>query len=253
MTDISVSLVNTKNRELLLACLGTLQASVTADVEVEIVVLDNASDDGSAQAVRERFPDVRLIAQGFRTGFGANHNTIIRATDGRYIYVLNEDTMSEDWGFVRLVSEMDAHPRTAALGPRLVYPDGRRQRSAWRFPTPAVSLLGLPRLGKLGIPQSKGDRPRSVDWVTGAVLLIRREALEDVGLFDEDFFIYFEEVDLCLRLGRAGWEVCYFPGATVVHYESSRCRRHHRSGWCLQSQHAAARQECLARRRPRPP
>ncbi|MDP9232208.1 MAG: glycosyltransferase, partial [Actinomycetota bacterium] len=79
MTDISVSLVNTNNRELLLACLGTLQASVTADVEVEIVVLDNASDDGSAQAVRERFPDVRLIAQGFRTGFGANHNTIIRA------------------------------------------------------------------------------------------------------------------------------------------------------------------------------
>ncbi len=138
MTDISVSLVNTNNRELLLACLGTLQASVTADVEVEIVVLDNASDDGSAQAVRERFPDVRLIAQGFRTGFGANHNTIIRATDGRYIYVLNEDTMSEDWGFVRLVSEMDAHPRTAALGPRLVYPDGRHQRSAWRFPTPAV-------------------------------------------------------------------------------------------------------------------
>jgi GT2 family glycosyltransferase len=220
LTDISVSLVNTNNRELLLACLGTLQASVTPDVEVEIVVLDNASDDGSAQAVRERFPDVRLIAQEFRAGFGANHNTIIRATDGRYIYVLNEDTMSEDWGFVRLVSEMNTHPRTAALGPRLVCPDGRHQRSAWRFPTPAVSLLGLPTLGKLGISHSKGDRPRSVGWVTGAALLLRREALEDVGLFDEDFFIYFEEVDLCLRLRRAGWEVCYFPGATVVHYES---------------------------------
>jgi GT2 family glycosyltransferase len=220
LTDISVSLVNTNNRELLLACLGTLQASVTPEVEVEIVVLDNASDDGSAQAVRERFPDVRLIAQEFRAGFGANHNTIIRATDGRYIYVLNEDTTSEDWGFARLVSEMDAHLRTAALGPRLIYPDGRHQRSAWRFPTPAVSVLGLPTLGKVGISQSKGDRPRSVGWVTGAALLIRREALEDVGLFDENFFIYFEEVDLCLRLHRAGWEVRYFPGATVVHYES---------------------------------
>lgn len=220
MTDISVSIVNTNNRELLTGCLATVQASVTPDVEVEIVVLDNASDDGSAQAVRQRFPEVRLIPQEFRAGFGANHNTVIRATTGRYVYVLNEDTKSEDWGFGRIVAEMDGHPNAAALGPRIVDPEGRHQRSAWRFPTPAVSLLGLPSLGQLGIAQSNGDRPRAVDWVLGAALLLRREALEEVGLFDEEFFIYFEEVDLCLRLRRAGWEVRYFPAATVVHYES---------------------------------
>jgi GT2 family glycosyltransferase len=220
LTDISVSIVNTNNRELLLGCLGTLHASLSPDVDVEIVVLDNASDDGSVEAVRKRFPDVRLLPQRFREGFGANHNTVIRASTGRYVYVLNEDTFSENWGFAQLVSEMDAHRNAGALGPRIVDPAGRHQRSAWRFPTPAVSVLGVPTLGQLGIAQSKGVQPRTVDWVLGAALLLRREALDEVGLFDEDFFIYFEEVDLCRRLRRAGWEVRYLPAVTVVHYES---------------------------------
>jgi N-acetylglucosaminyl-diphospho-decaprenol L-rhamnosyltransferase len=220
LTDITVSIVNTNGRELLLACLDSLQRSITRDVNVEIVVLDNASEDGSAGAVRERFPSVRVIAQQFRAGFPANHNTVIRATDGHYIFVLNEDTASDDWAFPRMVSEMDTHPRVAALGPKLVYPDGRHQASAWRFPTPAITLLGLPTLGQVGIEQSKGEGPRTVDWLMGAALFLRREALDEVGLFDESFFIYFEEVDLCLRLQRAGWETRYFPGVTVVHHES---------------------------------
>src|SRR5206468_13001712 len=156
------------NEELLLGCLETLQASLSPDVEVEIVVLDNASDDGSVEAVRERFPDVQLLPQGFRAGFAANHNTVIRASTGRYVYVLNEDTLSENWGFAQLVAEMDAHEREGALRPRIVDPGGRHQRSAWRFPTPAVSVLGVPTLGQLGIAQSKGARPRTVDWVLGA-------------------------------------------------------------------------------------
>ncbi len=220
MTDLSLSIVNANSRELLLSCLETVHAGLTADVEVEIVVLDNASDDGSVEAVRKRFPDVRVIEQRFRAGFGANHNTIIRATTGRYVYVLNEDTESEDWGFARIVAEMDANPRTAALGPRIVDPEGRPQHSAWRFPSPAVALLGLPTLGRVGIAQSRGERPRAVDWVTGAAFVLRRETLEQVGLFDESFFMYFEEVDLCLRLRRAGWDVRYFPAVTVVHHES---------------------------------
>jgi GT2 family glycosyltransferase len=213
--DVSVSIVNTNSRELLLACLGSL-----AGADAEIVVLDNASEDGSAEAVRERFPDVRLIAQLYRAGFGASHNAVIRATSGRYVYVLNEDTTAADWRLDRLVAYLDAHPRVAVLGPRLVYPDGRRQDSAWRFPTPLVSALGLVTLGRAGVKQSQGETPRPVDWVTGAALLARREALEEVGLFDEGFFLYSEEVDLQFRLRRAGWEVHYFPEATVVHHES---------------------------------
>ena len=216
--DVSVSIVNTNSRALLLACLASLQHRVTR--EVEIVVLDNASEDGSVEAVRERFPEVRVIAQRHRAGFGANHNTVIRATSGRFVYVLNEDTTSEDWGFDRLVAYFDRNPRVAALGPRLVYPDGRHQDSAWRFPTPAVASLGLLTLGRAGVKQSRGDLPRAVDWVMGAAIVLRRKALEDVGLFDEDYFLYSEEVDLCLRLRRAGWEVQYFPEVTVVHHES---------------------------------
>ncbi len=195
--SVSVSIVNTNSRELLLACLESL-----AGTQAEIVVLDNASEDGSADAVRRRFPDVRVIAQEFRAGFGANHNTVIRATSGRYVYVLNEDTTAADWGLERMVAYLDANPRVAGLGPRLVYPDGRRQDSAWRFPTPAVSALGLVTVGKLGVKQSHGDTPRRVDWVMGSALILRREALDEVGLFDEGFFIYSEEVDLQFRLRR---------------------------------------------------
>jgi GT2 family glycosyltransferase len=215
VVDLSVSLVNTNSRELLLACLESLRGQQT-----EIVVLDNASEDGSAQAVREGFPDARVIAQTRRAGFGANHNAVIRETSGRYVYVLNEDTTAEDWGFERMVAYLDDHPRVAALGPRILYPDGRHQTSAWRFPTPLTSLLSLPTLGRVGIAQSHGDEPRPVDWVMGAALLLRREALDDVGGFDEGFFIYSEETDLQLRLRRAGWEVHYFPQVTIVHHES---------------------------------
>jgi N-acetylglucosaminyl-diphospho-decaprenol L-rhamnosyltransferase len=213
--DLSVSIVNTGSRELLLACLESL-----AGTEAELVVLDNASEDGSAAAVRERFPDVRVIEQPYRAGFGANHNTVIRATTGRYVYVLNEDTTSADWGFAALTAYLDAHPRVAALGPRLVYPDGRVQKSAWRFPTPLVSMGSLLTLGRMGVTQSRGDAPRPVDWVMGAAVVLRRKALEEVGLFDEEFFLYSEEVDLQARFHRAGWEVHYFPAVTVVHHES---------------------------------
>jgi GT2 family glycosyltransferase len=213
--DLSVSIVNTGSRELLLACLASL-----AGTAAEIVVLDNASEDRSVAAVRERFPDVRVIAERQRAGFGANHNTVIRATTGRYVYVLNEDTTADDWGFEALTAYLDAHPRVAALGPRLVYPDGRVQDSAWRFPTPLVSMLSLATLGRVGVTQSRGDAPHTVDWVMGAALLLRREALDEVGLFDEGFFLYSEEVDLQARLHRAGWEVHYFPEVKVVHHES---------------------------------
>jgi N-acetylglucosaminyl-diphospho-decaprenol L-rhamnosyltransferase len=213
--DLSVSIVNTNSRALLLACLESLSG-----VDAEIVVLDNASEDGSADAVRERFPDVRVIAQAIRAGFGANHNTVIRASTARYVYVLNEDTTAFDWGFEALTAYLDDHPRVAALGPRLVYPDGRLQDSAWRFPTPLVSTISLATLGRLGVTQSRGDEPRAVDWVMGAAVVLRREALDEVGLFDESFFLYSEEVDLQARLHRAGWDVHYFPSVTVVHHES---------------------------------
>lgn len=215
MPDLTISIVTHNSRELVLACLDSL-----AGTAAEIVVLDNASEDGSAEAVRERFPDVRLIVQPFRAGFGANHNTLIRATSSRYVCLLNADTSAADWGFERMVAYLDRHPRVAAIGPKLVYPEGHHQVSAWRFPTPRASLLGLLTLSLVGVRQSRGSRPRAVGWVMGAALLLRRSALDEVGLFDEDFFLYTEEVDLQFRLHRAGWKVHYFPEVTVIHHES---------------------------------
>jgi hypothetical protein len=213
--DVSISLVNTNSRELLLACLESLRG-----VDAEIVVLDNASEDGSAEAVREQYPDVRLIEQRHRAGFGANHNTVIRATTGRYVFILNEDTTSDDWGFPEMVAHLDANPRVAALAPRLMYPDGRVQSSAWRFPTPATAALGLLTLGRAGILQSGGSETRDVDWAMAAALLVRREALDEVGIFDEDFFIYSEETDLLRRMRKSGWRTQFFPSVTVTHHES---------------------------------
>jgi N-acetylglucosaminyl-diphospho-decaprenol L-rhamnosyltransferase len=212
--DVSIAIVNAGSRDDLLACLESL-----AGVDAEVVVLDNASDDGSVAAVHERFPGVRVIEQRRRAGFGENNNVIVRATSSRYVYLLNPDTTSDDWGLDRLVAHLDANPRVAALGPRLVYPDGRAQPSAWRFPTPAVAAYGLVTLGRRGVVESTGDETRDVDWNQAAALMIRRDALEEVGSFDEGFFMYSEETDLCLRLRQAGWRVQYFPSVTVVHHQ----------------------------------
>jgi N-acetylglucosaminyl-diphospho-decaprenol L-rhamnosyltransferase len=217
--DVSVSIVNTNNRDVLLECLASLEEDrLRRSVDVEVVVLDNASEDGSAAAVRERFPTVRLIEQPFRAGFGANHNSVVRATRGRHVYVLNDDTTSDDWGLDELVAYLDARPEVGAIGPRLVYPDGRPQASAWRFPSPLAAAIGSLTLGRAGVVQSRGEVPRPVDWVMGAALLVPRRVLDEVGLFDEEYFIYSEETDLCRRIARAGYEIRYYPSVTVVHH-----------------------------------
>lgn len=214
MADVVIAIVNANSRDDLLACLESL-----GDVDAEIAVLDNASDDGSVAAVRERFPDVRVIEQRHRAGFGENNNAIIRATSSRYVYFLNPDTTSDDWCLETMVAYLDSHPRVAAIGPRLVYSDGRPQDSAFRFPTPTVSALSLLTLGRAGVVQSRGNETRDVEWATAAALLVRREALDEVGVFDEKIFMYSEETDLCARLRSAGWGIAYFPSVTVVHHQ----------------------------------
>lgn len=218
--DVSVSIVNTSSRELLLACLASLEGDLHGPITVEVVVLDNASEDGSAEAVAELFPWARVIAQPFRAGFGANHNAVIRATTGRYLYVLNEDATVEPGSFERLVGYLDEHPAVAALAPRIRYPDGREQASAWRFPTPGAAALGALTLARAGIVQSGGDETRPVDWAMACALLLRRGALDEAGLFDEGFFIYSEETDLARRFEAAGYETHYFPAVTAFHHVS---------------------------------
>ena len=218
--DVTVSIVNASQRELLLASLASLASDAQGPLAVEVVVLDNASDDGSVEAVRERFPWARVIAQPFRAGFGANHDRVIRETSGRYVYVLSHDATVEPGSLARMVAYMDSHPEVAVLAPRIAYPDGRAQASAWRFPSPGVAALGTLTLARVGVVQSTGREPCRVDWAMGAALLLRRRALEEVGLFGEGFYMYSEETDLCRRLAAAGWETHFFPLTTVLHHDS---------------------------------
>ncbi len=213
MSDLTVSIVNHNGRETLLPLLAALEGE-------EVVVLDNASEDGSVAAVRKRFPDVRVIEQDFRAGFGANHNRVIQETSGDFVLLLSHDAEPQAGAVATLHAFAEGRPRAALVAPRLRYPDGRPQTSAWRFPSPTVAALSTFTLGRGGVVQSKGAEARRVDWAMGAALLLRREALDEVGLFDEGYFMYSEETDLCLRLAEAGWERWYVPAATVIHHDT---------------------------------
>lgn len=216
--DVVVSIVNTSNRELLLDCIRSLRDDPGRRCSAEIVVLDNASTDGSAEAVKERFPEVRVIEQPFRAGFGANHNTVVRATSSRYVYVLNEDTVTRPGTLDALVDYLDAHPGCAAAGPRIVGPDGRQQGSAWRLMTIPVQLVWALTLGQRGAVVSHGDEPRRAGAVSACALMMRREPWERVGLFDESYFIFSEEADTAQRLKDVGGEMHYVPVVETIHY-----------------------------------
>ena len=217
LTDITISIVNTSNRDLLLECLRSLTQDDDHRSSFEIVVLDNASDDDSVAAVKHSFPEVTVIEQPYRAGFGANHNRVVRETDSRYIYVLNEDTISSPGSIDRMIEYLDRSPRVAMLGPRIVGGDGRQQPSAWRLMSLPVCAAWAFTIGQVGVVQSKGYRPKAVGAVSACAMILRREPFEEIGMFDERFFIYCEEADTACRLAVRGYEAHYFPPVEVIH------------------------------------
>jgi N-acetylglucosaminyl-diphospho-decaprenol L-rhamnosyltransferase len=192
----------------------------------DVIVVDNGSTDDTVRLVRERFPDVRVIEQENR-GMGGGNNTGMRAAAGRYFFLLNSDAWVVADAIDRLVEFADAHPDAAVVGPRLRNVDGSLQRSVrgeptlWRLATEYLFIRKLaPRSRRLNPLYAGGFDHEEVveaDWLFGPALLVRREAADAVGLFDEDFFMFSEEVDWMTRFRRAGWKVLFFPGAEVVH------------------------------------
>lgn len=215
---VTVSIVTIGNRDLLRRCLESLSAGVEDTSSLEVVVLDNASGEDASADVRDAFPDLQVMKRASRVGFGAAHNEVIESTSGRWILILNDDTTVEPGSIDRLVRYGEARARVAAVGPRIVFPDRGRHHSAWRFPGPLTSLLAALTVAQVGWVQSSGSRAKRVGWATGSALLLRREAVTQVGGFDEGFFMYAEELDLCHRLADQGWETHYFPCATIVHH-----------------------------------
>jgi N-acetylglucosaminyl-diphospho-decaprenol L-rhamnosyltransferase len=215
--DLVISIVCHETVGRAIECLRTLHADPGRQTSIAVVVLDNVSSTPVAESIAEEFPDVRVLTPADRSGFGANHNAVIRATDSRYILVLNDDTTVPAGAIDALVAYMDAHPRVAAAGPRIVHDDGTPQPAAFRFPSPAATALFAATLGQVGMVQSGRTSPGAVDWIGGSAMLLRRSALDRVGLFDEGYFMYHEETDLCRRLHYAGFEVHYCPQVSVVH------------------------------------
>lgn len=229
--DLSIIVVNWNVKELLDACLQSLLEAVhsTPRLAIEIIVVDSASTDGSPQMVRGDFPQVHLIASQENLGYAKGNNAGAGAAQGRYLFLLNPDTIVQPEALGCMVDYMDAHPEVGGLGPQLLWPDGSIQSSRRRFPTPGSLFWESTLLGQW-FPENRHARryhladqpatqPQKVDWVVGAAILIRREAWQQVGPIDPDFFMYFEETDWCRRSAEAGWETHYLPTARVTHYE----------------------------------
>lgn len=253
--DLAVVIVNWNVRDLLRGCLESVRRGLdNAGLDAAVVVVDNASTDGSAAMLRRDFPWVRLIAAPRNVGFTAGNNLALRLfwpldqgrrtrdagpiektslalrpVPPRYVLLLNPDTEIVGDALGAMVAYMDAHPDVGLLGPRLRYPDGSVQPSRRRFPTLQTLFLESTllqqwwphsaALRRFYVQDQPDDVTQDVDWIVGAAMLARSEALQPVGLLDEGYFMYSEEVDWARRFGAAGWRVVYLPGAEVIHYE----------------------------------
>jgi N-acetylglucosaminyl-diphospho-decaprenol L-rhamnosyltransferase len=216
---VSYCVVNTNGRELLLACLAAIERTHPAGVEHEILVLDNASEDGSAEAVRGLGGEIRLIALQRRTGKAANDSTLMGEASGRYCLLLNEDSELRPGATEALIAALDADPKAAAAGAQLLDSGGRPVPCAWRFPGVGTAVAGALFLHRWLTVQSRGNATRQVDWAQSSALLVRREAAAEVGYMDPDFFVYYDECDFAKRLAGAGWHSLYVPRAEAIHHD----------------------------------
>jgi hypothetical protein len=218
--EISFCVVNTNGRELLMRCLDAVRtARSEIGVTSEVLVLDNASDDGSAAAVRSRGEDIVLVELDRRRGKALNDSELMARASGRYCLLLNEDSELLPGAAGALLRALDGDPLAACAVASLRRPDGTPQASAWRFPGVVTALAGAAMLARAFSVQSTGEVVRRVDWGQSAALAVRREAAAEVDWMDGDFFVYSDEVDFQKRLAGAGWHTLYVPAAVAIHRE----------------------------------
>lgn len=241
---LSVIIVSYNTREMTLECLRVLDEDLKTsqlDKSAEIWVVDNASSDGSAQAIREVFPHVRLIDNPRNAGFGAANNLAMKQARGEFLLLLNSDAFPKPGAIGTLVEYLKNHSDVAVVGPQLLNKDGSLQRSCWKFPSPSRAWLEnlgitflLPNHPVVGdYSRWEHDRDRDVDFIIGACMLVRRTAYEKVGGFDEGFFMYSEETDWQRRMQNQGFRVVFTPTAQVTHFggasgasEKAKINRH---------------------------
>jgi GT2 family glycosyltransferase len=221
--DVSIIIVNWNTRELLLNCLSSVFATA-GGLEVEIFVVDNGSTDGSSEAARREFPGVTIIQNTVNRGFAQANNQALAQATGRYVLLLNSDAALTEGSLQGLVSFMDRTPKAGIAACQYMDTDGSRQNSFDNFPTLATELLNKSILKLLFPARYPGKRrhyrePLAVDSVIGACMIVRAEAVRQVGVLDEDYFFFLEETDWCFRMRRAGWHVYHLPHISVYHLQ----------------------------------
>ncbi len=227
MLDLSIIIVNYRSGGLVKTCLrGILRSNLKCAYET--IVVDNDSRDDSVDQIKQHFPGVRLIESKSNRGLAAGNNLGIRAAQGRYLLIINPDIALFPGEIERLIDFMDRHDRVALAGPKLINPDGSIQTSCYRFPEPLVPLYRRTPLGKLWfakktlhrylLTEMDRTKTRPVDWVLGACMLVRKSAVDQVGVMDERYFLYFEDVDWCRRFWAAGFQVVFFADSKLIHY-----------------------------------
>ncbi len=233
--DVSVVIVNYNVREFLVQALRSLQHAMRG-VEAEVWVVDNNSIDDSVAAVRETFPDVHVIANRENAGFGRANNQAIRQARGEFIFILNPDTIVQEDTLTHFLAFMRAHPDCGAAGCRILNPDGSFAPESRRsFPTPSTAfyrMTGLARVfpksrtfGRYNMTFIPETEACEVDALSGSCMMVRRRALDTAGLFDEEFFMYGEDLDLCFRIQEAGWTIRYTPGTQIIHYKGESTKK----------------------------
>ncbi len=228
MKELSIVIVNWNTRDILLNCLASVYETVgsTLGDGLEVWVVDNGSTDGSAAAVKERFSRVRLIENTTNLGFARANNQALRRAGGRYVVLLNSDTVVTHGAFEEMMGFMDRTPGAAVCGPQLLNEDGTRQNSIANAPTLATELLNKSLLRRLSPGRYPGKEldikgPIEVESVIGACMVVRKEAMDRVGLLDEDYFFFLEETDWCERMRKDGWKVFHLPDARVYHLQGA--------------------------------
>ena len=225
---LSIIIVNWNVRELLQRALASIYASWGGQAGLDVIVVDNGSQDGSRAMLRELYPHVRLVANPGNLGFGRANNQGLALAQGDYVLILNPDTHIAGQALHEMVNYAAAHPDVGMIGPQLLWPDGSTQSSRRRFPTLPLLFLESTWLQSLAprrwlqhyyVADQPDDVTQDVDWITGAAMLTRHTVIEQIGGFDEDFFMYSEELDWCRRIKAAGWRVVYHPKAQIVHHE----------------------------------
>lgn len=231
--SLSIIIITYNSLGYIAECIGSIYKYPPKD-DYEVIIVDNASTDGTVKFIQEKYPSIHLITNSMNRGFAAANNQGIDASDSEFILLINADCEVYKHSIDRLIDYLGDNPRTAIAGPRIFNSDGSIQYSCRTFPSffgAAVHTLlahiypNNPVTRKYKLIDVNRDQPFSVDWVSGSCMMIKREALDSSGPFDENYFMYVEDIDLCYRMWQNGWEIHYMPYAEVLHHVAGSSRK----------------------------